>query len=457
MIHLKSCFITSSTIISSNFGIATQQIDEIHQQNYTNQHLGLWSEYINCFTQTQVEQAIHQLDDKKDPGPMQITSQFMKFNSQIISPLLTKIFNCILRTSVIPSDWKTSFITPIPKRGAINNISNYRGIAMQSVIPKFVDKILTATLQQDLASIIPHQQHGFVPYKGTTTNWLEFIQKQLKMKKQMDVIYFDYSKAFDQVDHKILLSKLAKFSIPLPLLQVVGKFITGRSYKLKIDDVVSATKFTTESSVPQGSHIGPLLYTIMCHDLPQCALQSDTLSLLYADDTKFAQSIGDSQDQIKLQQSIDRLTKWSRENRLMLNLDKCKYVCFGRLKNNINERQYFIGTTSIQKIEQHVDLGVLFDDQLTSIPHIEVLTTKMRSLYGVAFRFAKEIGNMFLLKKITRTYIMPVLEYSSVIWDQHRIGYNNTLERVLHQMSRAALHLPFDVRHERYIDQRCTD
>lgn len=80
MIHLQSCFVKSSTVISTNFEIATQQIDSIYQQNYTDEHLHLWSEFTNSVTVSQVTQAIHELDDKKDPGPMRITSQFIKFN-----------------------------------------------------------------------------------------------------------------------------------------------------------------------------------------------------------------------------------------------------------------------------------------------------------------------------------------------------------------------------------------
>lgn len=212
-------------------------------------------------------------------------------------------------------------------------------------------------LQQHLASVIPHQQHGFIHHKGTITNLLEhtqFIHTQLRLGKQVDLIYFDYSKAFDQVDHHILLSKLAQFTIPSSLLQVVGKFISGRSYRIQVNETVSATKFITESSVPQGSHIGPFLYTIMCHDLPQCTQQSNTLSLLYADDTKFAQTINDLTDQQKLQTSIDNLTTWSRKNGLRLNLDKCKYVCFNRKKNITNMRQYYIGTSRIQQVEQYI-------------------------------------------------------------------------------------------------------
>lgn len=120
-----------------------------------------------------MQKAIDDLDDSKDPGPMTITVQFIKYNAQILTPILAKLFNTILRTSTIPVEWKESFILPIPKKGAVNDIGNYRGIAIQSVIPKILDKLITALLQRHLSTIIPTQQHGFVQHKGTTTNLVE--------------------------------------------------------------------------------------------------------------------------------------------------------------------------------------------------------------------------------------------------------------------------------------------
>lgn len=163
-------------------------------------------------------------------------------------------------------------------------------------------------------------------------------------------------------------------------------------------------------------------------DLPCDEDGNKCVLVLYADDTKFAQTIQSDSDSDKLQKSIDKLTSWSRINRLQLNLNKCKYVRYTKKPNTVNLRQYYIGTAVIEEVKQHTDLGVLFENELTFKPHIDQLTSKMRSLYGAAYRFAKEIGHMRILKKITT----PVLEYSSIVWDQHRIGCNVQLERVLH-------------------------
>lgn len=101
---------------------------------------------------------------------------------------------------------------------------------------------------------------------------------------------------------------------------------------------------------------------------------------------------------------------------------RTKYICFNRKKGAINLHQYYIGTDRIQQVQEFKDLGIVFDEKLTFIPHIDDLTTKMRSLYGAAYRFAREINNFPSIVKIVQTYITPVLEYGSIIWNQDRKG-----------------------------------
>lgn len=106
---------------------------------YTSAHQDLWNDLEYTFLEKDVEEAIVGLHDRKDPGPMKITATFMKYNRVTLIPILTNLFNIVMATAIFPAEWKHSFFTPIPKKGAINDIANYRGIAMQSVIPKIFD------------------------------------------------------------------------------------------------------------------------------------------------------------------------------------------------------------------------------------------------------------------------------------------------------------------------------
>lgn len=148
---------------------------------------------------------------------MLVTPQFLKYNKELLAPILLNIFNAILATGVVPYEWKMSYIIPIPKNGCLSQIENYRGIAIQSAIPKIFDKLITLKLSGLLGNIIPASQHGFVKSKSTVTNLMEtskFINESHDVAPQVDIVYFDFSKAFDQVYHFILAKKMCQISIP---------------------------------------------------------------------------------------------------------------------------------------------------------------------------------------------------------------------------------------------------
>lgn len=127
---------------------------------------------------------------------MQIDVTFIvNSRDELIAPL-TEIFNQILHLGHVPRAWKMSYLVPIPKKGDVKHIGNYRGIALQSVIPKIFDKLLTATLYGHMSDLIPPEQHGFMKGKSTITNLMEithFIQLAIKERKQVDVIYLEHS------------------------------------------------------------------------------------------------------------------------------------------------------------------------------------------------------------------------------------------------------------------------
>lgn len=174
---------------------------------------------------------------------------------------------------------------------------------------------------------------------------------------------------------------------------------------------------------------------------------------MYADDTKFSKIINNNEDRKQLQRAIDNLSKWANDNGLTLNTDKTKHVSYGT-KRSVSDQHsyYYLGTNRIERVLTIRDLGVIFDEQLTFVHHIESLLSKTSSMYGAAYRFAREIGNINIVMRIIKIYVQPIIEYASVIWDQNRIGHNTKLEKFLHLASRASLRAPFDVRHVNYIN-----
>lgn len=288
--YLSSCYTESMVNFSNDFDEFDIQINDIYRQNYSGERADLWLDYTNSFDITDVKNAINELSPRKDCGPMGISTQYLQYNIDIVAPLLKNIFNSILTSGRIPQEWKQSFLIPIPKKGSSSDIANYRGISIQSIVPKILDKLLTKKLLHHIASIIPDSQHGFVKARSTTSNLMhaiQFIQQHIYRGNQVDAIYFDLSKAFDRVDHFLMAKKIAELDAPLTFLRTLIAFITNRSSIIKIDGRTHNISFTTKSSVPQGSCCGPVLFLIYCFDIPLCVNNTNVLLLSFADDTKF--------------------------------------------------------------------------------------------------------------------------------------------------------------------------
>lgn len=200
-----------------------------------------------------------ELNAQKDPGPMEISAAFLQYNIEKITPVLRNCINSVFITGRIPDEWKNCYV--IPKKGSLIEIENHRGIAIQSCLPKLLDRIITRMLYETLEPIISEQQHGFLKGRSTVTNLMEITQlihSNLK-KSQIDVIYFDFSKAFDQIRHDYLAIKLCKLSVRFNFFKIIMEFIIGRSYILKIDGEPTEFVISPKRSVPQGSHSGPIL------------------------------------------------------------------------------------------------------------------------------------------------------------------------------------------------------
>lgn len=130
----------------------------------------------------------------------------------------------------------------------------------------------------------------------------------MKSANRIDVVYFDFSKTFDHVDHRLLTRKLAKLLMPYLLFKTVMNFIMNRTYAIKVDGKAQKEVFTASSSIPQGSHCGPLLYIVMCLDIIDCAKNTVVNLLQYADDTKFYKKCNHDNDRNSLQIAIDNLS-----------------------------------------------------------------------------------------------------------------------------------------------------
>ena len=297
------------------------------------------------FTVRLVQEKISKLKSNSAPGPDGITPRFLKDHSDILSIPLSIIFNKSMYTSTVPKDWKDANVTPIFKKGAKSSPDNYRPISLTSVPCKIMESIMRDKMVDHLLvnKLIQNSQHGFMQKKSCTTNLLEFLEnvtENLDRGVPMDIVYLDFSKAFDKVPRLRLLEKIKAHSINGRLLKWIENWLTNRQQRVVLNGSYSEWS-KVESGVPQGSVLGPLAFVIFINDLDDCIKQL-TIVNKFADDTKLGHRIESDQDRETLQRCIDNLLIWAEDWCMEFNVKKCKVMHVGR--NNPNCEYIMAGT-----------------------------------------------------------------------------------------------------------------
>ena len=272
-------------------------------------------------------------------------------------------------------------------------------------------------------------QHGFLPNHSCLTQLLAHVNTVLEnflKGKDTDVIYLDYAKAFDKVDHEILLHKLQCYGITGKLLNWIKSFLSDRSQCVAINGVHSYTSDVI-SGVPQGTVLGPLLFLIFINDINTCI--QDSFITCFADDTRIKAEISSTSDVAKLQADLNRGVNWSIENNMVLHEDKFEYMNHstgtGKLLLNLPFTSEFYQYTTpsgiiMSPIDQIRDLGIIITSNLSWGPHISTMTDSARRMSSwilSVFKSRDELTMLTLYKSLVRSR----LEYSSPLWTTNKV------------------------------------
>lgn len=261
-----------------------------------------------------------------------------------------------------------------------------------------------------------------------TINWME-------MGLQIDVIHTDFKKAFDRLCHNLLIRRLKQFGFDGILLVWFESYLRGRPQFVKFNNFKSAI-YIVSSGVPQGSHLGPLFFIIFLNFVSTVLIA--VYFLMYADDVKIFLPIKSLNDCHRLQSTINTFSEWCSDNKLDLNISKCKVISFTRKKVPI-KFDYTIFNQVLSRCNVVKDLGVYLDDGLTMNHHVNYVTTKARKALGFIKRFSKEFNEVHILKTLYFAYVRPILEYCSIIWSPHFKIHTDRLEAIQRNFSKFAL------------------
>lgn len=369
---------------------------------------------INAFHEVEVIQALKRVKPKMTTGPDSIPAFLLKDCAIIFGYPLTLIFNLILKTCQFPDLWKYSKVCPIYKKGNKLDIQNFRPISVICNFCKVLETLLHDRIYHSINTKISIHQHGFMKGRSTTTNLFcvtQYISESLDKHSQTDVIYTDFTKAFDRLDHQLLLNKLEKIGLSYSLLLLFKSYLTNRVQYVALRGFKSI-EFGATSGVPQGSILGPLLFNIFINDIID---EIDLPCLLYADDLKIFTIIDNIDDCFQLQACLNKINNWCIVNKLLLNANKCNVLSFS-LKSSPIIFDYNLDNVIIQRPLTFRDLGVTFDNKLSFINHIDTIVSEAFKNLGFIVRTSREFTNTDTLKILYQSFVRSKLEYASLIW-----------------------------------------
>lgn len=234
------------------------------------------------------------------------------------------------------------------------------------------------------------------------------------MDNQVDSVYLDLTKAFDRVNHRVLLDKLSSYGISGLLLLWFSSYLSNRLCMVRLGSSFS-NSFSASSGVPQGSHIGPILFLLFINDVMTCLSQHDVQCLIFCDDIMLFRSIRSANDHFILQNALVSLKEWFDSNFLDINPTKCNVITFSRCSSP-SLFTYNIDNHPIPRVTCVRDVGVLFDTKLSFIPHIDAICSKSSKMLGFITCSSVNFSDCLSFKILYCSLVRSVLEFSSCIW-----------------------------------------
>ncbi|KAH9595221.1 hypothetical protein MS3_00009929 [Schistosoma haematobium] len=399
-------------------------------------------------TEETVLPLITNLKPGKIPSPDGLHPRLLSSLADIISKPLATLFNMSLSLAQLPRDWKDAIVSPIFKDGQRQIVSNYRPVSLTSIVVKLLEKIIRVRLLShiDLHNLLAPEQHGFRNKRSCLTNLLiarEDWTAALDHGLSVDVIFIDFSKAFDKVSHVGLMQKLTSFGIIGTVHEWIGNFLCDRRQRVRVNGTLSDWK-PVKSGVPQGTILGPLLFLLYVNELP-LLLRSSTL--LFADDVKIWRTIKSAADHVDLQADLDDLVRWAREWGLEINARKSVLMHVG----HGNSYRYTIEGKPLPCVQEHKDLGVILSHDLKTTAHCKAAAVKgFRALWSLRRAFKSFDEETFRI--LYPIYVRPHLEYCIQAASPCLVKDTNSLERVQRvgtKLVKGLSRLPYDERLKR--------
>jgi len=364
-------------------------------------------------TNIEIKSIIEGIKDSNSAGIDCLTTKVIKSNANALTPILKILINKSLSQGKFPEKLKTAKIIPVFKNKDKTEVSNYRPISILPVISKIYERVFYNRLYNYFSynNLFSESQYGFRSGRSTELALLKFsedIINSFNNGKNTVATFMDLSKAFDCVNHEILIKKLEYYGVNRICIQWVQSYITDREHYTSWNESNSPTCLLN-IGVPQGSILGPLLFLIYINDIVN---SSNSLTfVLFADDTTIYSSHKNIDTAINMMNNeLQRVAKWFDANKLSLNVSKTQTMLLSRKKKLTPSISVFIKEQEIIRVAKTKFLGVVVDEHLTWKDHIALISNKISKSCGIIFQIRNSLTDS-AKKLIYNSLIHPYVTY----------------------------------------------
>jgi hypothetical protein len=375
----------------------------------------------DCFKRTEIGSLAFSVEDvqkellalkmDKSPGPDGVHPKLLRplaADPSFARAVYTLFAKCV-QGRKIPAEWKIANVVALHKKGSRDQAANHRPVSLTCILSKVYQTFVKKHILNHVDSSVSSDQHGFISGRSCTSNLLEAFDTIIDMMDEglpVDVLYFDFRKAFDTVPHYRLLVKLENMGITGETLEIIEDFLSDRAMRVGVGDSFSEL-LKIVSGVPQGSVLGPILFLLFINDLPE-SIKSRIL--LFADDLKL---IANAVNKDIIDEDLKSLERWEDLWHLRFNLEKCKVL---HISGNDNPRNsYYLDGTELVSTQSEKDLGFTMDEKFDFGEHIKASLAKANKMIAWVSRNVickdKEVMSV-----IYRCLVRPHLEYCVQCW-----------------------------------------
>ena len=395
---------------------------------------------FNKISQTEIREEIIKLNSKKAAGVDTIPPKVIKDAIHVVTSPLTQLFNLSVEGNHFPSDLTYANVAPLFKKDDNTNKENYRPISILPSISKIFERLMFQQITSYISNILSPYLCGF--RKGYNTQHVLLrlkysLNKSIDKRKKVGLFMIDLSKAFDCISHELLIAKLHAYGFESDCLKLIFSYLHGRKQRVKINSEHSTWKDIL-SGVPQGSVLGPLFFNIFINDLFMFVEHSDVFN--YADDNSLSVTDINIENIItKLEYDINIIDKWLKENGLLLNEDKCKFMVIESSRSQHDAANVCVQNKNIAEVESAKLLGITIDNHITMDKHIVNICKQAGNKLSALARICHFLNEQ-MRKILMKSFIISQFNYCPIVWMYCQRKSNNLINRI-HER---ALRIPYN-------------